>query len=89
MADIDGYTAVLLWNDYIRNRNQRALETLLAYNICDAANLASLMAIAYNRAISRTPFAAMQIPAPTLPPLPFAVDRATLERLQHTIRPAY
>ncbi len=83
MTDIDGYTAVLLWNDYIRNHNQRALETLLAYNICDAANLASLMTIAYNQAISRTPFAAMQLPAPTLPSLPFAVDRETVERLQH------
>ena len=89
MTDVDGYTAVLLWNDYIRNRNLRALETLLAYNICDAANLASLMAIAYNRAISRTPFAAMQLASPTLPPLPFTVDRETLDRLQHTIRPAY
>jgi uncharacterized protein len=82
MTDIDGYTAVLLWNDYIRNRNQHALETLLAYNICDAANLASLMAIAYNKAISRTPFAENQLPASTLPPLPFKVDRETVERLQ-------
>jgi len=84
MTDIDGYTAVLLWNDYISNRNQRALETLLAYNICDAANLAALMAIAYNTAISRTPFADQQLPAPTLPPLPFAVDRETVDRLQHS-----
>jgi hypothetical protein len=84
MSDIDGYTAVLLWNDYIRNRNQRALETLLAYNICDAANLASLMATAYNKAISRTPFAAMQLPSPEFPPLPFAVDRETVARLQRS-----
>ncbi len=88
MTDIDGYTAVLLWHDYKRNNNQRALETLLAYNICDAANLAALMAIAYNRAVSQTPFADQQLPAPTLPPLPFTVDRATVERLQHP-RPYY
>ena len=84
MTDIDGYTAVLLWRDYIRNRNQRALETLLAYNICDAVNLAALMTIAYNHAISRTPFAGQVLPMPGLPPLPFAVDRETIDRLQST-----
>jgi len=30
---IDGYSAVLLWNDYQRSRNPKSLETLLAYNI--------------------------------------------------------
>ena len=57
MTDVDGYTAVLLWHDYTRTDNTRALETLLAYNICDAVNLAALMTIAYNHAISQTPFA--------------------------------
>jgi len=82
MTDIDGYTAVLLWHDYVRSSNPRALETLLAYNICDAVNLAALMTIAYNQAISRTPFAGHQLPAPKLPALPFSVDRETVERVQ-------
>ena len=82
MTDIDGYTAVLLWNDYRRTNNPRALETLLAYNICDAVNLAALMTIAYNHAISQTPFADLTLPAPDLPPLPFAIDRETVDRLQ-------
>jgi uncharacterized protein YprB with RNaseH-like and TPR domain len=82
MMDVDGYTAVLLWHDYRRTNNPKALETLLAYNICDAANLASLMAIAYNHAISQTPFAEQILPMPNLPPLPFAVDRETVEQLQ-------
>ncbi len=83
MTDIDGYTAVLLWHDYARTGNTRALETLLAYNICDAVNLAALMTIAYNHAISQTPFANLTLPAPDLPPLSFAVDRETVDRLQH------
>ena len=87
MTDIDGYTAVLLWHDYRRNGNQKALETLLAYNICDAVNLAALMAIAYNHAISQTPFAEQILPMPNLPPLPFAVDRETVERLQRPCIP--
>lgn len=89
MTDIDGYTAVLLWHDYARNQNPRALETLLAYNICDAVNLAALMAIAYNKAICQTPFAERQLSAPALPALPFTVDRETVEKLQRTTRPAY
>jgi uncharacterized protein len=84
MMDIDGYTAVLLWHDYRRTNNPKALETLLAYNICDAVNLAALMTIAYNHAISQTPFAGQILPMPNLPPLPFAVDRETIDRLQHS-----
>jgi uncharacterized protein YprB with RNaseH-like and TPR domain len=82
MMDVDGYTAVLLWHDFQRTNNPKTLETLLAYNICDAVNLAPLMTIAYNQAISQTPFAALTLPAPDLPALPFSVDRETIERLQ-------
>jgi hypothetical protein len=84
MMDIDGYTAVLLWHEYKRTGNPKALETLLAYNICDAVNLASLMAIAYNHAISLTPFADQQLTLPGLPALPFAVDREIIERLRYS-----
>ena len=84
MMDVDGYTAVLLWHDYKRTGNPKALETLLAYNICDAVNLAALMTIAYNQAISQTPFADQQLPMPDLPALPFTVDRATIDRLQRS-----
>ncbi len=70
MTDIDGYTAVLLWHDYRRTGNTSALETLLAYNICDAVNLAALMTIAYNHAISQTPFADLHCPCPIFLPCP-------------------
>jgi len=81
MMDVDGYTAVLLWHEYKRTNNPKVIETLLAYNICDAVNLTPLMAIAYNKAISQTPFAEQQLPMPKLPPLPFAVDRKIIESL--------
>ncbi|MDR2050223.1 MAG: ribonuclease H-like domain-containing protein [Deltaproteobacteria bacterium] len=35
----DGYTAVLLWREYVRTGNPAALETLLAYNAADALSL--------------------------------------------------
>ena len=39
---VDGYTAVLLWQEYTRTRNTRALDTLLAYNIQDVLNLRNI-----------------------------------------------
>ena len=38
VEDVDGFMAVLLWREY-RKGNERALETLLAYNAADAVNL--------------------------------------------------
>ncbi|NLF39823.1 ribonuclease H-like domain-containing protein, partial [bacterium] len=36
---VDGYFAVLLWNEYARRGNGKALDTLLAYNQLDTVNL--------------------------------------------------
>jgi hypothetical protein len=80
---VDGYFAVLLWDDFIENGNQRALETLLAYNTEDVVNLETLMVMAYNFKIKRTPFAvsnAFDLPRP--PALPFKPDRDTIERIR-------
>jgi len=45
---VNGYFAVLLWNEYKNNKNQKALDTLIAYNIEDVINLEYLMFMAYN-----------------------------------------
>jgi uncharacterized protein len=45
LSDVDGFFAILLWEDFKRNNNQKALETLLAYNIQDVVNLETLMTI--------------------------------------------
>lgn len=39
LEDVDGYFAVLLWNDYKKKRKTKSLETLLAYNIQDVLSL--------------------------------------------------
>jgi len=80
---VDGYTAVLLWNDFKRNRNEKALETLLAYNILDVVNLEPLAVIAYNRKLQRTPFEASHTLSPPVSPkvLPFKPDIETVERI--------
>lgn len=81
---IDGFFAVLLWNDYLKNKNQKALETLLAYNIEDVVNLEKLMTIAYNMNISNTPFSSLELPETQLPlQIPFKADKETVERIKN------
>ncbi len=81
---IDGYMAVLLWSDFKNNRNPRALETLISYNIQDVLNLETLLVMAYNRKLKETPFArARKLPMPVSPENPFQPDRETVNRLKH------
>ena len=83
LADVDGYFAVLLWQDYVRKKNRAALETLIAYNMVDTVNLEALMVLAYNLKIAQTPFAeSLRLPASTAPSIPFVPDGPTVTRLQ-------
>ncbi|UCG52351.1 MAG: ribonuclease H-like domain-containing protein [Candidatus Latescibacterota bacterium] len=83
---VDGYFAVLLWNEFLEEDNEKALETLLAYNIEDVVNLERLMVMAYNMKLKRTPFlASHQFDPPKSPPLPFSPDPDTIR----TIREKY
>ena len=86
LKDIDGFFAPLLWYDYKKNRNEKALETLLAYNIQDVLNLENLMVIAYNLKIKDTPFYGNQLPDPVLPEILFDVDIKTIERIKNDMR---
>lgn len=81
---VDGYFAVLLWNEYQRKGNQKALETLLAYNIEDAINLETLMIKSYNLNIKKTLFSnSHEITEPSRPENPLKADLATIEMLKH------
>jgi uncharacterized protein YprB with RNaseH-like and TPR domain len=83
LQGIDGYFAVLLWNDYIINGNYKALETLLAYNSMDVVNLENLMIKAYNLKLVRTPFhKSHQLLLPPLPEIPFKPDRETIDKIK-------
>lgn len=80
---VDGYCAVLLWDEYLRNNNERALETLLAYNIMDVVNLEFLMVSAYNLKLNATPFAGTHaLPLPLPPKVPFRADQKTIETIR-------
>lgn len=84
LEEVDGYVAVLLWNDYLDHSNQGALDTLLAYNVQDVLNLEALMTIAYNEHLAATPFLdELRLPEIAAPCNPFSSDRSTLERILH------
>ena len=85
LADVDGYFAVLLWHDYVRSGNRKSLDTLLAYNIADVLNLATLMPMAYNMRIVNTPFRENRLPPATPPEIPFKADRETIDRIKRAM----
>jgi uncharacterized protein YprB with RNaseH-like and TPR domain len=85
MEGMDGWVAVLLWREYRRKQDARALESLLAYNVQDTLNLETLMVEAYNRKLAElegVPFAAgYRLPAPEVARNPFTADPETVQRV--------
>lgn len=76
---IDGFCAVLLWQEFQRTWDRRVLETLLAYNVLDAVNLEPLMVTAYNAKLRDTPFHETHaLELPRRPEMPYRLDGATL-----------
>ncbi len=83
LHDVDGFVAVLLWQEYRRRGDTNALETLLAYNAADVLNLEPLMVAAYNMKLANTPFRDVhRLPEPATPQIPFRADRGVLERMR-------
>ncbi len=82
LKDVDGYFAVILWHEYKRRNNKKALETLLAYNVADVVNLETLLVKAYNMHVQETPFAheIASFPKKKLT-LPHKADAELLRRL--------
>jgi uncharacterized protein YprB with RNaseH-like and TPR domain len=85
LSDIDGFFAVLLWDEYQRTDDPKALETLLSYNIQDTINLENLMVTAYNLKLKDTPFYETHlIEEPTPPVNPYSADLATVDRIKNS-----
>ncbi len=86
LEEIDGLFAVVLWKAYLRNRDEEALETLLAYNLQDAINLESLMVTAFNLNVRQTPFdRQFRLPMPPTPVNPIPASRKTLDRYRNEV----
>jgi len=83
LEGVDGFGAVLLWQEFVASGSEQALETLLAYNTLDAVNLEQLMVAACNMHTATLPFAAEErLPTPRIQPLPYRVDPATIEKVR-------
>ncbi len=81
LREVDGFVAVLLWQEYQRRGNVKALETLLAYNAHDVINLHSLAVHAHNEYLKKTPFGPRhKLETPSLPEVPFHPDAILVER---------
>ena len=81
---VDGSFAVYLWHRYERYNDEKALETLLAYNIEDTVNLERLLVEAWNRNIIQTPFAdKLALPYPQEPALIFHPDIEIVESIRN------
>lgn len=86
---VDGYFAVLLWEAFVAGRDERALRTLLAYNVQDVLGLEHLMVRAYNRKLASIPFGGpYRLPVPRVPSNPLEPDRALLARVRQMMNPA-
>ena len=82
LADVDGFFAVLLWNDYKKKRNDKSLETLLSYNIEDVLNLEYLMIEAYNKKLKDIPLKLDALDISSTPDNPFKIDASTVNRIK-------
>jgi uncharacterized protein YprB with RNaseH-like and TPR domain len=83
LRDVDGFFAVLLWDDFIKTKSRRTLETLLAYNVQDTITLESLMVTAYNMKLKNTPFYDNLLIEESAPPVnPFKTDLATIDKIK-------
>jgi uncharacterized protein YprB with RNaseH-like and TPR domain len=81
MKDIDGFMAVLLWNEYINQNNSNALDTLLAYNLEDVINLEPLSSKVYNMKLLPE-FSHLKLSENhERPSIPYSVDEKLIERL--------
>lgn len=76
---VDGFMAVLIWNHYKRRNDEKALETLLAYNIEDVLNLEYLMITAYNMKIQNIPLELDELEIPPKKENPFEVDLSIVD----------
>jgi len=79
---VDGFMAVLIWSYYRHKKNEKALETLLAYNIEDVLNLEYLMITAYNKKIESFPFRLEKLDIPPKKDNPFEVDISIVNKFR-------
>jgi hypothetical protein len=61
LKGLNGYDAVLLWQRYLKRRDEAALDKLVRYNAADITNLKALLEWAYREKRKRTGFDELRI----------------------------
>jgi uncharacterized protein len=81
LKGVDGFFAVLFWNEYERTGDPRILETLLSYNVADVLSLELLLHHAYNLKLEQTPFCSrLALPVPAIRENPYPAHREVVEQ---------
>ena len=76
---------MLLWDEYQKSGDQKALDTLLAYNVQDTITLENLIVTAYNLKIRETPFYdSLLIKDSITPANPYRVDIGIVDRIKNS-----
>jgi uncharacterized protein YprB with RNaseH-like and TPR domain len=87
LRDVDGFFAVLLWDEYQKRGDQNALDTLLAYNVQDTVTLENLMVTAYNLKRRETPFYEKLLIEDSIALAnPYRVDIGIVDRIKNSSR---
>jgi len=82
LAGLEDYHAIFLWKEY-KSGEEKALDTLLAYNCQNAVSLEILMVIAYDLKLQNTPFLETHgLSLPTSPRIPYKADPATVDGIR-------
>ena len=83
MAGVDGYAAVVMWNQYKKTGDRRYLETLLAYNVADTVNMEPLLVEACRMRRDTIPEGArFTLPATGNPATPHLPDHGVIEEMR-------
>jgi hypothetical protein len=85
LKQVDGYLAVLLWQEYQKG-NRAALDTLIRYNLEDVVNLRYLADLVHNRGAASLPIEVEMLPAPARYYLDHPFDAELVDYLSDVIR---
>ncbi len=85
VGNIDGKFAVYLWKYYKKYESEKALDTLLSYNIEDVLSLEKLILFAYNKKISKLMQIQGTIPEKEQPKNPFMADTSIVNEIRNGI----
>lgn len=82
VCDVNGYTAVLLWQYYRETGDRRAFDTLIHYNLLDTVNLEPLLRFAYNKYAAKHNFNDLKLHNKKLPEIHYNYNREILDKIK-------